>query len=78
PAPALPETPSSQPRPAPGPRSGPRSGLFWTLVSGVAYGVGLSVLIDTTAASGTWPIVGQRVAGCALMFAVVSVLRLPP
>ncbi len=54
------------------------AGLKWGLVSGSGYGFGLSIVIETTEASGAWPSVGQRIAAFALMIALASRMRLDP
>jgi drug/metabolite transporter (DMT)-like permease len=55
-----------------------RSGLLWGLVSGLGYGIGLSVVIEASDASGSWPAVGQRLAACSLMLAAAARLRVDP
>ncbi len=37
------------------------TGLRWGTISGLAYGFGLSVIVDVAAESGSWPAVSQRV-----------------
>lgn len=54
------------------------AGLRWGLISGSGYGFGLSIVIETTEASGAWPSVGQRVAAFALMVLLASRVRLDP
>jgi drug/metabolite transporter (DMT)-like permease len=51
-------------------------GLRWGLVSGLGYGFGLAIVIETTAASGAWPAVAQRLAAFALM--ILLAIRTPP
>lgn len=46
------------------------AGVRWSLISGLGYGFGLSVVIDATEASGVWPAVAQRVGALSLMVAV--------
>lgn len=58
-----------------------RVGLVWGLASGLGYGFGLTVVIETSSASGSWPGFGQRVVAWALMMAVATVAktsRYPP
>lgn len=54
------------------------AGLKWGLVSGSGYGFGLSIVIETTEASGAWPSVGQRVAAFVLMVVLASRMRIDP
>ena len=54
------------------------TGAAWALVSGIGYGVGLSVLVDLSQASGAWPGFGQRLSSVAAMAALVAFRRLPP
>lgn len=54
------------------------AGTAWGLLSGVAYGVGLGVLVDLSEGSGAWPGFGQRLTSVAAMAALVAVRRLPP
>lgn len=58
-----------------------RAGVLWGVLAGVSYGLALTVVIDTSEASGAWPAVGQRVVGCSLV-AILAVRRdlptLPP
>lgn len=54
-----------------------RSGAAWATASGLAYGVGLSVLVDVTSQSGAWPGFGQRATSVAAMAVLVSIRRLP-
>lgn len=46
-------------------------GVRWALVSGLGYGIGLSVVIDASEQSGAWPAVAQRVAALGLMTGIV-------
>lgn len=46
------------------------AGVRWSLVSGLGYGFGLSIVIEATEASGVWPAVTQRVGALALMVVV--------
>jgi uncharacterized membrane protein len=41
------------------------SGLRWGVASGMGYGLGLSVVIEASDASGSWPAVGQRITALA-------------
>ena len=52
-------------------------GLFWGATSGLGYGIGLAVLIDTSASSGSWPAVTQRVVACILTAASATGRRSP-
>ncbi len=58
-----------------------REGLRWGLMSGCGYGFGLSVVIEASESSGSWPAVAQRVSALALMLVVArtsSLSVLPP
>jgi drug/metabolite transporter (DMT)-like permease len=58
-----------------------RTGLLWGLMSGAGYGVGLTVVIDTSSDSGVWPSVSQRIVALALMAVVATVIgaaKMPP
>lgn len=52
-------------------------GLRWALFSGLGYGFGLSVLVETTEESGVWPAVGQRLVAFSLLALVALLLRTP-
>jgi len=54
-----------------------KSGLLWGLASGIGYGFGLTVIIEASEASGSWPAVTQRIAAFALLTAVASALTVP-
>ena len=56
---------------------GVRKGLFWGATSGLGYGIGLDVLIDTSTSSGSWPAVTQRVVACILTVALATGRRSP-
>ena len=43
-----------------------RAGLLWGLASGVAYGIGLAIVIDASDGAGALPAVGQRIAATAV------------
>ena len=45
-------------------------GSRWALVSGLGYGVGLSIMIEVSEASGAWPALAQRATAFVLMVAV--------
>ena len=45
---------------------GIRKGLIWGATSGLGYGIGLAVLIDTSTSSGSWPAASQRFVACIL------------
>jgi len=47
-----------------------RTGLAWGTISGIAYGVGFVLVIDTSADAGSWPAVWQRVAAATLLVVV--------
>ncbi len=47
-------------------------GLRWGLISGLGYGIGLSVVIDASDTSGAWPAVGQRVSGFVVLLLLAS------
>jgi uncharacterized membrane protein len=49
------------------------TGVRWAVVSGLGYGVGLSVVIEASEASGAWPAFAQRLAAFVLM--VVAAVR---
>ena len=53
------------------------AGTVWATLSGLGYGVGLSVLVDLSESSGAWPGFGQRLTSVALMAAVVAIRGLP-
>lgn len=53
------------------------AGSAWALLAGLAYGVGLSVLVDLSNASGVWPGFGQRLTSVVLMIGLVAVRRVP-
>lgn len=56
-------------------------GIKWGLISGCGYGFGLSIVIEASDASGTWPAVGQRMTAFALMLVFARALdqhALPP
>jgi drug/metabolite transporter (DMT)-like permease len=58
-----------------------RSGVRWGLASGLGYGIGLTIVIDTSSESGIWPSVSQRVTALALLVLVafgLGVERVPP
>ncbi len=46
------------------------AGVRWSVVSGLGYGFGLSIIIDVSEASGAWPAAAQRVGALALVLAV--------
>jgi drug/metabolite transporter (DMT)-like permease len=46
-----------------------RDGIRWGMISGLGYGFGLSVVIEASESSGSWPAVAQRVSALALMLA---------
>lgn len=48
-------------------------GVRWSVVSGLGYGFGLSVIIEATEASGVWPAAMQRLGALSVM--VVIALR---
>ena len=53
------------------------AGTVWATLSGLGYGVGLSVLVDLSESSGAWPGFGQRLTSVGLMAAVVALRGLP-
>lgn len=56
-------------------------GIRWGVISGLGYGCGLSVVIEASESSGSWPAVAQRVSALALMLAFArssSVSVVPP
>ena len=57
------------------------TGLGWGLLSGLCYGIGLSVLVDVGSASGVWPVVTQRGSAAMILAAIALINRaevLPP
>lgn len=42
-------------------------GLRWGLVSGLAYGTGFAVVLETSADAGAWPALWQRIAATAVL-----------
>lgn len=46
-------------------------GVRWSVVSGLGYGIGLSVIIEATEASGAWPVATQRLAALGFMLVVL-------
>jgi drug/metabolite transporter (DMT)-like permease len=60
-----------------GPAHHVRPGVTWGLVSGVAYGFGLAVVIDASSGAGAWPAVGQRLAATSIVLAFVIARRVP-
>jgi drug/metabolite transporter (DMT)-like permease len=46
------------------------AGVRWSVISGLGYGVGLSIVIEVSEASGAWPAVAQRLAAFVLMLAI--------
>lgn len=58
-----------------------REGIRWGLMSGCGYGFGLSIVIEASESSGSWPAVAQRVSALALMLVVArssSLSVVPP
>lgn len=56
-------------------------GLAWGLVSGVLYGVGFAMVIETSPDAGAWPATTQRIGASVLLVGVVTGRRntlLPP
>lgn len=54
-----------------------RAGLLWGAVSGLAYGLGLAVVIETSQDAGALPAVGQRIAASVLTVGLAAHRRLP-
>ncbi len=50
-------------------------GVRWSMVSGLGYGFGLSVIIDASDDGGAWPAVTQRVGALALMATMAFVKK---
>jgi len=44
-----------------------RVGVRWAVISGCGYGFGLSIVLDASDASGSWPAFGQRITAFALI-----------
>jgi drug/metabolite transporter (DMT)-like permease len=60
---------------------GIRNGLIWGTISGIAYGVGFAIVLETSTGSGALPAVGQRVAASSVVTALAmhrSAQLLPP
>jgi drug/metabolite transporter (DMT)-like permease len=53
-------------------------GVRWGLISGLGYGFGLSVAIEASDASGSWPAVTQRVSAFAFVLAIALTVRVGP
>ncbi len=53
------------------------TGIRWGLASGIGYGVGLTFLIEVSAASGSWSAVSQRVLSFVLLILVARHYSLP-
>lgn len=53
------------------------TGIRWGLASGIAYGLGLTTLIEASAASGSWPAVSQRIVAFGLLILVARFHSLP-
>lgn len=47
-----------------------RPGLLWGTGAGMAYGFGLSILMETDGASGSWPAAAQRLVACGIAVAL--------
>ena len=47
-----------------------RPGLLWGTGAGVSYGLGLSILMETEGASGSWPGTAQRLVACLVAVAL--------
>ena len=52
-----------------------RAGAVWGLASGLAYGFGLTVIIEATEVSGAWPAVTQRIGASLLVIAAARASR---
>lgn len=52
------------------PAANVREGVRWSIISGLGYGVGLSVIIEATEDSGVWPAVMQRFGALAFMIVI--------
>lgn len=48
------------------------AGVRWSVASGLGYGIGLSIIIEASEASGVWPAVMQRIAALGFMLVVAS------
>lgn len=58
-----------------------RDGIRWGMISGFGYGFGLSIVIEASESSGSWPAVAQRLSAFALMIVVArsrSATMVPP
>jgi drug/metabolite transporter (DMT)-like permease len=60
-----------------GPAHHVRPGVTWGIVSGIAYGFGLAVVIDASSGAGAWPAVGQRIAATSIVLSLVLARRAP-
>jgi drug/metabolite transporter (DMT)-like permease len=54
------------------------AGVRWGVASGMAYGIGLSLAIEVSDASGSWPAMMQRVSAFALMVVVAAGAKKKP
>ena len=52
-------------------------GLFYGVGGGLLFAAGIISVADTSEASGVWPVVAQRVVGCALMVSIALKQKLP-
>lgn len=55
-----------------------KAGVQWGLMSGLAYGFGLSVAIDVSDEGGSWPAMTQRVSAFAIVAALAFTRKLEP
>lgn len=60
-----------------GPAHHVRPGVTWGLISGIAYGFGLAVVIDASSGAGAWPAVGQRLASTSIVLGLVAARGAP-
>jgi len=56
---------------------GLRSGIVWAIASGVAFGIALTLLGQTSSASGAWPALAQRVVAGVILALVATARSLP-
>lgn len=52
-----------------------RRGILWSCGSGIAYGFGLSILLETDRTSGAWPGATQRLVACVVVIVMTVSLR---
>lgn len=58
-----------------GDTTGLRQGLSWGTISGLSYGLGVSVLVEISDEAGVWPAVSQRVTAAIVLGVAAFVLK---